>query len=210
MPAVPSVRILVVEDHPLVAEAIGRTVSQIPAEVEIVHSPAEARDRMHSRLDLVILDLSFRDFGLTRFDLLRECRGLFPLLPVIIVSMYDDEILQKVAREEGASGFVSKMTPVAAFAESVRQVLAGGLAFNAESAGTLRPLTPRELEIAGGLLEGLSESNIANKMGLSVRMVETHIREAKRRVQARSIGQLLALAIEKGLLLLPRRPRPRK
>jgi DNA-binding NarL/FixJ family response regulator len=203
MPLLP--RILVAEDDPLAAEGIRRVLAQIPAEVELSFTPGEVKIRLvQSRFDLLVLDISFRDSEITGFDLLRESREALPALPVLMVSMFDGPELREEARTQGARGFVSKMAIGSALVAATRVVLAGGNSFPITPALRSTTLSVRQLQVSEELRQGLHEKEIAAKLGLSVSMVESHLKKAKKTVKARSLMQLVAIFVRRGYQLLPR------
>jgi len=121
-----------------------------------------------------------------------------------MVSMFDGPELQDEARRNGASGFVSKMAIGRGMVEASRVVLAGGTAFH-QTATSRHALSLRQLQVSEELQRGLHEKEIATKLGLSVRMVESHLHEAKKTLKARSLMELVAIFVRRGYQLLPRR-----
>jgi len=198
--------ILVADDHPLTAEGIRRILGRISSDISVVHVPEQVWACLsHRAPDLLVLDLSFRNSHTTGFDLLREIHQGLPRLPVLIVSMFDEPELRDAAKNEGARGFVSKIQVGRFLVEAASAILEGRTAFPEYPDEKAATLSARQLQVSNELTHGLHEKEIAAKLGLSVRMVESHLNRAKRRIKARSLTELVAIFIRRGYQLLPRR-----
>ena len=204
MPTPP--RILVADDHPVTVRGIRDTLLCLGAEVEVTFQPRGVMVWLSQRtFDMLVLDISFRDFKVTGFDVLRALRESHPELPVLMVSVYDDAALQDAARCEGARGFLSKVEPSSVWGLAVKEILAGGTFFRVpeDQPRDASTLSTRQWEVTHLLSSGLSEEDCARELGISRSMVEKHGHEAKRRVGARSLGQLIREFVARGFHLLP-------
>lgn len=200
-------RILVVDDHPLTASGIAEILLQLPSTIEVSFTPHDASRRLVlDDFDLLVLDISFSAGDMTGFDLLQDCRRRHAGLPVLMVSMFDEPVLQGFARSEGARGFVSKMMPSPKLLEAARAVLTGDTFFPDLPSEERPPLlSPRQLQVTGGLSHGLREKEIARELDLGLSVVQAHARGAKKGVRARSLSELVAVYVEKGYRFLPKR-----
>ncbi len=200
-------RILVVDDHPKMVLALSREAEQTPATVHVAFDINGARQALAAtRYDLLFLDLEFRH-GESGFQLLLELTGTSPELPVVLISAWDDQALIRAGREYGARGFWSKSSRTH-IDKVARSVLAGETWFEhvdrpADHVG----LTPRQFEVARLAIAGYPEKHIADSMCISQAMVERHIRNARERLSASTLGELGAAFVKRGLHLLPPRER---
>lgn len=122
-------RILIVEDHALVREAMAQTLSRLEPGVECVEAQGseEALAKLEASpdWDLAVIDLMLPD--LNGFSLLGVLAKRFPDVPTIVVSALDDSTSIRRAMKGGASGFVSKASSGDVLRDAVRCVLAGGI-----------------------------------------------------------------------------------
>lgn len=196
-------RILVADDHPVVADGISRCFTPLPATVSIVTSPEGVFSALReTAFELLVLDISFRGSGTTGFHILRDCRNKLPNMPILIVSMFDDPVLQEAARREGASGFISK-TETGSRLKAAAGALLGGQTWFVHHADPILSVTPRQEEIISRLASGRSEKEVASDLGITLRTVEFHIERAKKSLGAHSIGELVSIVHRRGYFLLP-------
>jgi DNA-binding NarL/FixJ family response regulator len=130
----------------------------------------------------------------------------FPAIRVLMLSMHDNAEYVTQAVRAGASGYVLKDSPATEIIHAIDAVLAGKTFFSASlamrmiqarSAETLlERLTPRERDILDALAEGLSSKQIAQQHGLSVRTVETHRLNLKRKLDIDGQAELIKFAVE--------------
>src|SRR5450759_4623309 len=121
------VRLLIVDDHPLVRRGIVEVLAEAFPSGSIVEASdgAEAVQAVYDgAFDLVVLDLSMP--GRTGLDVLKEIRGARPRLPVLILSTYPEEQFATRALRAGASGYLNRGRPPKVLLSAVRKVLAGG------------------------------------------------------------------------------------
>ncbi|MPW22620.1 Two component transcriptional regulator, LuxR family [Paraburkholderia piptadeniae] len=154
--------------------------------------------------DLVLMDVGMKGMnGITLAALFHE---RFPGIRVLMLSMHDNvEYVTKAVRA-GARGYVLKDSPGAEIIRAIGAVLDGktffseGLGARLIHAFTIRDpmerLTPRERDILDQLAEGLSSKQIAQRSGLSVRTVETHRLNLKRKLEIDGQAELIKFAVE--------------
>lgn len=187
-------KILVVDDHPLVRDAMAHLLGQLADSVAVLEAPdcasALGLADAHPDIDLVVLDLNLPD---TRaFEALDRFRHEQPTLPVVILSMLRDRqtVLQAIKR--GAMGFIPKVTAKEVIVSAARLVLSGavylppeaiadgdgsvleGLALRAaESAPSLSDLrlTHRQGQVLALVMQGKSNKEICRALGLAERTV---------------------------------------
>ena len=202
------IRILIVDDHPMVADGI-RALLETFDDLEVVgtlHDGREAIDRAGELApDVILLDLNMpRMDGLSATEILRESH---PGVAVLILSMHDAPEYVATALRHGAAGYCLKDQPTEEIRRAIDVVLAGEryLCPGAESAleptadGT-EPLTSREQAILLLVAQGRSNKAVAHDLDISVRTVETHRKNIKRKLGISTTAGLTRYALEHGVL----------
>ena len=217
-------RVAVVDDHPAVRDAIAQAVAAQPDMdlVGVAGSAAEAFDLLrHATPDVAVVDISLGDaHGL---DLVQNLRAEHPALEVVVFSMYDEAVYAERALRAGARGYVRKSEPTTAVTEAIRAAAAGEIylarraasrilsrvAFGADrhggpaaarpgpgsAAAGLEELTDREMAVFQLLGQGSPPEEIADRLNLSRKTVETYRRRAKEKLGLESVTELLQFAI---------------
>jgi DNA-binding NarL/FixJ family response regulator len=194
------VNILVIDDHPLVFEAMHNVLTALDEHARIISASngeeGLEQTREHPNLDLVILDLMLPDVG--GMAVLAELRREFIALPVVVLSSTSERETVERAIRRGASGFITKATPKAAMIEAIRKVLAGEIVVPPETllgrGPGLAGLPPDASRPSGSnrRLSALQRRN-ARKLGLTTR--ETEVLERLLTGDSnKHIGEALGLA----------------
>ena len=201
-------RILLIDDHAIVREGFRRLLEEADG-FEVVAeagTPTEAlaAARRHSP-DLALVDLSLgtESSGLV---LLMQLHETFPKMRCVVLSMHDDPGLVMRALERGARGYFTKAVAAEELILGLRRVLAGEVVLSSDLSapggpppGT--PLTPRERETLRGLLSNLPPKAIAATLGISDKTLYRHRANLMEKLGARTHGDLVRIARERGLLL---------
>jgi DNA-binding NarL/FixJ family response regulator len=202
-----SIRVLIVDDHPLVREGLRARLARVP-DIEVVadlDQPDEAL-RLMGRLapHVVLTDIELRrgsGIELTR-AILRE----HPQMAVLILTMHDNTDHVAQALEAGARGYLLKDSPSVQVVGAIRSAATGGTYISADIAermftnkdkGAGRGLSVREREILGLLARGMSSKQIAQALAISVRTVESHRRSIKRTLNIEGQAELIKVAVER-------------
>ena len=201
---IPTIRLLLVDDHPLVRDGLRARLEAVPG-FEVVGeagNAAEARERMAAlQPSLVLMDVGMKDVnGIELTALLLEAD---PALQVLMLSMYDNPEYVHRAMQAGARGYVLKDSPASEIIAAIEAVAGGGTFLSPAVTKRLfrnqeaRPeLSPRESEILSALARGLSSKQIAREMDVSVRTVETHRQSIKRKLDLAGQAELIKYAVE--------------
>lgn len=208
-------KILVVEDHALVREAMAQTLARLDAAIDCIEaSNAEAalQKLEGGGVDLAIVDLMLPDMN--GFALLGVLAKRFPDVPAIVVSAMDDEASVKRAIKGGASGFVSKASSGEEMLRAVRIVLDGGVhvpdggsatpAAGRRAAGPVSDrfgLTAAQGRVTELLALGKSNREIADALGLSEGTVKVHMSAIFRALGVSSRAQALIVIARSGTRL---------
>src|SRR5262245_44775572 len=178
--------------------------------IEVVGDVGTAEDALRGleRLepDLVLLDVEMPGVGgIEGSERVLKRR---PEAKVVILSMLDDQQTVNDAFAAGASGYVLKRSADEELVRAVRAVLRGeryldpalGATLAAPTAGPLSQLSDRELEVLRLLALGYTNSEIASKLYVSTRTVESHRRNVSVKLRANSRSELVRLALGAGLI----------
>ncbi|WP_417260910.1 response regulator transcription factor [Celeribacter sp.] len=202
-------RVLIVDDHPMVAEGI-RALLESFDDIEVVGTLCNGREAVDQieelAPDVVLLDLNMPQMGgLTATELLLERR---PETRILILSMHDSPEYIGAALSHGAMGYVLKDVPTEDVKEAIDAVMRGEqfLCNGAQAAigpkirDGREPLTEREQTILLELAQGKSNKEVAAALDISVRTVETHRKNIKRKLGISSTAGLTRYAMEHGVL----------
>jgi DNA-binding NarL/FixJ family response regulator len=191
-------RILIVEDHPLYAEAISAAISGAMPQVRLSHaaSAGEAQSLVSTGpgFDLVLLDLWLPD--VRGFDGLIGLRVLKPALPIVIITAFCEPGVIHNAVRCGAAGFISKSAPRDKIVFSIREVLAGNVPlpndYHPPQAGSaaepadiktrLGALTYQQMRVLQMMCQGKPNKLIAHELGVGETTVKAHVSEILRKL----------------------------
>lgn len=178
-------RVLIVDDHPIVRRGI-REILKEDSDIEAVGeatNPSEALMQLRARAwSVVLLDIGLTGRG--GLELIKELRTEFPTLPVLVLSTYSEEQYAIRALRAGAAGYLAKNTAPDQLLAAVRRVVTGGRYISTSVAERLaaelmvdrsRPLhetlSDREFDVFKRIGAGMTVSQIANALALSVKTV---------------------------------------
>lgn len=199
-----AIRILLVDDHPMVREGLRARLSSAPRLLVV----GEAGDAAEALLrltdcapDVVLQDVGLKDGN--GIDLVQAMLERQSDLRVLMFSMYDNPEYVQRALQAGARGYVLKDAPASEILAAIDAVAAGGTFLSPAVSRRLfraqqpRPiLSPREAEILSALGRGESSKQIATTLALSVRTVEAHRQSIKRKLDLAGQAELIKYAVE--------------
>ena len=205
-----TITVLLVDDHPLVIDGI-RSCLETYDHINVVGTAKSGAEGLEKAAQLhpqiVLMDINMPDLnGLDATELFRE---RFPKIKLLILSMHDNREYIASALSFGARGYVLKDVPSSEIVTAIEAVHQGGTYFSSgvseillshgvtETSG---PLTTREQTILLMLSEGKSNKQVARELDISVRTVETHRRNIKKKLGISSTAGLTRYAIENGLV----------
>jgi DNA-binding NarL/FixJ family response regulator len=214
------IRVLVVDDHLLLASALAAMLAQQPdiTVVGVVGSVAEARAMARERLDVVLMDHRLPDGS--GAEATRAIKARWPVARVVMLSAGQDDESLLESIQAGADGYLTRYNGVedvvttirAANAGEVllpRSVLAGiaqrVLAKRDASADQVRiePLTPRETEILRALTEGLSSRAICERLFIAPNTLRTHVQNIMAKLHVHSKLEAVAFALRHRIVERP-------
>ncbi|ADX45040.1 two component transcriptional regulator, LuxR family [Paracidovorax avenae ATCC 19860] len=205
-PGLDPIRVLLVDDHPLVRDGVRMRLEATPhirvaAEAGGVQEALELAAAVAP--DIVLTDIRMPDGS--GIELAAAFRERFPLVRVMVLSMHQDAEYVRRAVGLGVRGYVLKDAPAGQLVQAIEAVRAGGRHFS-EGVRALvdggqpvppqaRSLTPREAAVLRLLAEGRSNKDIAERMGTSVRTVETHRLHLRRKLRIDGQAALVKYAV---------------
>ena len=171
-----SIRLAIVDDHPLVTSGLDAALATIE-DIDVVGhggTVTEARELLsRDDLDVVLLDVRLEDGN--SIQALTE-RGRRERPAVLVISSFETRQYVAAAARFGAAGFLVKTVPLPALVQAIRTVAAGGSVFTREQLGKdLVTLSPRERQIVRLAMEGLGNKEIGIRLGASPKTVEAHL-----------------------------------
>jgi DNA-binding NarL/FixJ family response regulator len=198
------VRVVLVDDHPAILDAIGGAVSGAP-DLEL----AGTARSLGESLALLTASEDVCDVVVSDVQLAGEAEGLRLLEAlgaegpaVLLLSSFDQPPLIRTAFERGAAGYLRKTSEVSDILEAIRTVAAGGTAFSASMLRAIRsaPRRPsdREIEVLTLVCGGASNDEIGAQLGVTEKTVESHLRRMFDRYGVLSRTELAVLALREG------------
>jgi DNA-binding NarL/FixJ family response regulator len=207
MPNVPTIRLLLVDDHPVLRAGLANVLNYEPG-ITVV---AEADDGASAialwrtlRPDVMLLDLSMA--GMDGIETLERLRAEFPDARVLMLTSSEAPEDVRHALNAGAGGYVTKNVRRAELVAAIREVCAGArvigesvarqLAAGEESGAVSR----RELEVLGLVRQGFTNADIGRLLGISERTAKAHVGALLCKLQAADRAEAVARGFERGLL----------
>jgi len=200
----PTIRVLLVDDHPLVRDGLRARLSGVQG-LDVVGEAggaAEAREQVASLSpDIVLMDIGMRDMN--GIELTTQLLRDHPQLRVLMLSMYDNAEYVQRSLQAGARGYVLKGAPSIEIVNAIRAVAEGGTFLGPavsrklfEKEAPAPALSAREGQILAALARGLSSKQIARELDLSVRTVDAHRQNIKRKLELDGQAELIKYAVE--------------
>lgn len=198
------IRIMLVDDHPLVRDGLRARLEAVP-HFRVVAEADGADDALGqargAEVDLVLMDINMR--GTNGIEATSRLRAAHPHIAVLILSMHDKLEYVSQAMQAGARGYVLKDAPGKDIVLAIETVMAGGIYYSAALARQLahpmaqdNQLTVREQEVLQHIASGQSNKQIARDLDLSVRTVETHRLNIKRKLGIEGQAELIRFAVQ--------------
>ena len=196
------IRVAIVDDHPVVRAGTASIVEGAP-DLELAGTAASLDEAAPfvdaTRVDVLLLDLRLgQEFGLDAFATASR-----PMPAIVVVTSYDYPQYVDAAMRLGAVGYVLKTAPIEELLNAIRRAAAGKLSFDVRPSEQRRPLSVREHDVVLAVVEGLSNDEIATRLAISPKTVESHLRRLFERHGLASRTELATRAIRDGWLEVP-------
>jgi len=215
------IKVLVVDDHPVVRKGLQSCLAKHD-HIKVVGEASDGDEAMRKSRelspDLILMDISMPKMnGLAVTELLRKEA---PRTKVLVLSVHSNKEYIFRVIQAGAHGYVSKEAPPDELLRAIESVFEGEPFFSEDIAraalnqfvatgGKKEPfaqLTTRERQVLVLIAEGQSNKEIANKLGIGVRTIETHRERIMRRLDIHSVAGLTKFAIANGMVSLDEGP----
>lgn len=202
-------KVIIVDDHPMVAEGI-QSILESYDDIQVLATLSNGREAIDQMDDLnpdvILMDLNMPDIGgLTATEIVLEQR---PSSRIVILSMHDNPEYISSALSHGAMGYLLKDVPTDEIKLAIDAVMSGETYLCTGAQGSISPqsngareaLTEREQTILLQVASGKSNKQVAQALDISVRTVETHRKNIKRKLGISSTAGLTRYALEHGVL----------
>jgi DNA-binding NarL/FixJ family response regulator len=204
-------RILIVDDHPMMREGLAQLIDHEPDLVTESQAESAAQALRTIEItapDLLLLDISLPDKN--GLELIKDVQTLHPALPILVVSMHDESLYAERVLRAGGRGYIMKQEGGKKLMLAVRQVLEGRIyvsekisakilenfsGHRAESQSPVERLSDREFEVFQLLGQGQGTRDMAKHLHISVKTVEVHRANIKKKLELANGGELVRYAI---------------
>jgi DNA-binding NarL/FixJ family response regulator len=203
------IRLLTVDDHPLLQQGLAAMLNSQP-DMQVIAEAANGRDAVQRfrdhQPDVTLLDLRLPD--MSGIDTLIAIRNEFPQARVIMLTTFEGDVEIQRSLQAGARGYLLKSMPPKALLDTIRQVHAGKKPIPPEIAANLaqhmgdETLTDREIEVLRRVADGNRNRDIAEQLFISEETVKVHIKHIMEKLGANDRTQAVSIGIRRGIIQL--------
>jgi DNA-binding NarL/FixJ family response regulator len=206
-------KVLIVDDHPIIRQGLSELINHEPDLIVCGHAedaPEALGKIKESEPDMVIVDISLKETS--GMDLTKDIKAQYPNLPVLALSMHDEALYAERMLRAGAKGYVMKAEATENVVTAIRKILSGQIYVSDKMAtkmvrklvggspdvGTsaIERLSDRELEVFRMIGQGFGTRQIAERLHLSIKTIETYREHIKEKLNLADASELLQYAIQ--------------
>jgi DNA-binding NarL/FixJ family response regulator len=205
-------RLLILDDHPMMREGLAQLIGN-EADLQVCGESgigSEAVDLVTKlKPDLLLADISLPDKN--GLEVIKDVRAVHPAVSMLVISMHDESLYAERVLRAGARGYIMKQEGGKKLMEAIRQVLSGKIYVSEKISATIleafsggpdkgvdpavQKLTDREFEILQLIGKGRGTREISTQLHLSVKTVEAHRANIKRKLQLKGAPELVRYAV---------------
>lgn len=197
----PNKKILIADDHRMFSDAIAGLLKNTFPNITQVFNGNELLHRIRmDRPDLLLLDINLP--GLNGLEAAQTIRTSYPEIQIIVVTMYNQTRMVKLAKSRGLEGYILKDSPSQILITGIETVLTGGTYFDPGLSGKPETndavsnqfmLTLREKQVIKGLVSGQKAKELADELGLTYETVKSHRKNIYLKLEISSLAELILL-----------------
>ncbi len=208
------IRVLIVDDHPIVRQGVRSILEQEP-DLRIVGEADSAGDALaclaQSEVEVSLIDISLK--GSDGLELIKAIRAQDLDMPILVMSMHDESLYAERVLRAGANGYLMKQEMAGRIVEAIRAILNGDIYVSEEirqrillgirggkrtdpNFSPVERLSDRELEVYRLIGQGLSTRQIAEKLHLSIKTIETYRAHIKEKLNLENATELVRHAVQ--------------
>lgn len=209
------INVIVADDHPLVREGLKKVVEKGTIDIKIMHEASNGHELLEAlkekRPDIIILDIAMP--GRSGLDILKDIKGRYAHIPVLILSMHPEDRFAIRALKSGAAGYLTKSSISDELVKAIRRVVNGKRYISASVAEKLaqqvdmnskeslhETLSDREYQVLCMIASGKKVGDIAKELSLSTQTVHTYRARVKEKMNLKSNVELTRYAIQNNLI----------
>lgn len=206
-----TLRIFIVEDHPVFSEGLAQLLSH-EKDLTVCGKSTNGSDALKAfvaaKPDLILIDISLP--GKSGLELIKDIRAMDSKIAILVISMHEETLYAERVLRAGARGYVMKHETPEVLLRAIRQVLGGQMYFSAtissqilatlssrkpkSAVSTIGQLSDREFEVLNMLGQGKDSHAIARQLHLSFKTVDAHRARIKKKLNLRSATELICYA----------------
>jgi DNA-binding NarL/FixJ family response regulator len=206
-------KIVIVDDHPIVRQGLAELINH-EQDLTVCGHAEDAHEALgmikESYPDMVIVDISLKETS--GMELIKDIKAQYPNLPVLALSMHDESLYAERALRAGAKGYIMKVEATENVVTAIRKVLSGQIYVSDRMAAkmvrklvggrsqvgvsVIESLSDRELEVFQLVGRGFGTRQIAERLHLSVKTIETYRAHIKVKLDLEDASELLQYAIQ--------------
>jgi DNA-binding NarL/FixJ family response regulator len=209
MDAAKTIRVLCVDDHPLMREGIASIIRNEP-DMSLVAEAATGQEAIslfrEYRPDMTLMDLRLPD--MSGIDVVAAIRTQFPDARILMLTTFEGDVEIQRALEAGAQGYLLKSMPRKKLVEAIRKVQMGAKSIPPEVAAQLaehmgeESLTKREVDVLQQIARGNRNKDIADLLFISEETVKGHVKHIMEKLCAGDRTEAVAIAVRRGIIVL--------